>query len=79
MFKAVGWYSQNEYMVGNTLADVLRKLQKEYPAPKRTSMGQSNPHIYGEPLRIIDETGKDKQYLPKKVSFIYWLRERLFV
>lgn len=24
MYKAVGWYSQNEYMAGNNLADVMR-------------------------------------------------------
>jgi hypothetical protein len=62
MYKAVGWHSQNEYMVGNTLADVMRKLQKEYPAPRRTSRGLSTQHIYGEPLRIIDVIGNDKQY-----------------
>lgn len=64
MYKAVGWHSQNEYMAGNSVADVMRKLQKEYPAPRRTSRGFSTQHIYGEPLRIIDETGKDRQYLP---------------
>ena len=64
MYKAVGWHSQNEYMAGNSLVDVMRKLQKEYPAPRRTSRGMSTRHIYSEPLRIIDETGKDKQYLP---------------
>ena len=53
MYKAVGWYSQNEYMAGNNLADVMRKLQKEYPAPSRTSRGLSTKHIYAEPLRII--------------------------
>ncbi|MDC2805134.1 hypothetical protein [Leuconostoc suionicum] len=37
MYKAVGWHSKNEYMAGNSLADVMRKLQKEYPAPRRTS------------------------------------------
>lgn len=63
MYKAVGWHSQNEYMVGNTLADVMRKLQKEYPAPRRTSRGLSTQQSYSEPLRIIDESGKDKQYL----------------
>lgn len=62
MYKAVGWHSQNEYMAGNTLADVMRKLQKEYPAPRRTSRGKSTQHIYGEPLRIIDESGIDRQY-----------------
>lgn len=61
MYKAVGWHSKNEYMIGTTLADVMRKLQKEYPAPRRT---MSTQQIYSEPLRIIDETGKDKQYLP---------------
>lgn len=64
MYKAVGWNSQNEYMIGNTLADVMRKLQKEYPALRRTSRGMSTQQLYSEPLRIIDETGKDKQYLP---------------
>lgn len=64
MYKAVGWHSKNEYMIGNSLADVMRKLQKEYPAPRRTSRGMSTQQIYSEPLRIIDETGKDKQYLP---------------
>ena len=64
MYKAVGWNSQNEYMIANTLADVMRKLQKEDPAPRRTSRGMSTQQIYSEPLRIIDETGKDKQYLP---------------
>lgn len=58
MYKAVGWHSQNEYMVGNTLADVMRKLQKEYPAPRQTSRGLSRRHIYGEPLIIIDENIK---------------------
>ena len=29
MYKAVGWHSQNEYMAGNSLADVMRKLQKD--------------------------------------------------
>lgn len=62
MYKAVGWHSKNEYMMGNTLADVMRKLQKEYPAPRHTSRGLSTQHIYGEPLRIIDVTGNDKQY-----------------
>ncbi|WP_338754604.1 hypothetical protein [Leuconostoc mesenteroides] len=52
MYKAVGWHSQNEYMAGNTLADVMRKLQKAYPAPKRTSRGHSKQHIYDEPLII---------------------------
>jgi hypothetical protein len=64
MYKAVGWHSKNEYMIGTTLADVMRKLQKKYPAPRRTSRGMSTQQIYSEPLRIIDETGKDKQYLP---------------
>lgn len=62
MYKAVGWHSQNEYMVGNTLADVMRILQKEYPAPRRTSRGFSTQQIYNEPLRIIDVSGKDKNY-----------------
>lgn len=62
MYKAVGWYSQNEYMAGNKLADVMRKLQKEYPAPRRTSRGFSTQQIYSEPLRIIDVSGKDKNY-----------------
>lgn len=62
MYKAVGWNSQNEYMIGNTLADVMRKLQKEYPAPRRTSRGMSTQQIYSEPLRIIDVSGKDKNY-----------------
>lgn len=62
MYKAVGWHSQNEYMVGNTLADVMRKLQKEYPAPRRTSRGFSTQQIYSESLRIIDVSGKDKNY-----------------
>ena len=53
MYKAVGWYSQNEYMAGNNLADVMRKLQKEYPAPRRTSRSSSTLHIYSEPLKII--------------------------
>lgn len=53
MFKAVGWYSQNEYMAGNNPADVMRKLQKEYPAPRRTSRSSSTLHIYSEPLKII--------------------------
>lgn len=52
MYKAVGWHSQTEYMAGNTLADVMRKLQKAYPAPKRTSRGHSKQHIYDEPLII---------------------------
>ena len=52
MYKAVGWHSQNEYMAGNSLADVMRKLQKEYPAPRRTSRGMSTQQIYSEPLRI---------------------------
>ncbi|GDZ82899.1 hypothetical protein LCIT_01410 [Leuconostoc citreum] len=63
MYKAVGWHSKNEYVIGSTLADVMRKLQKEYPAPRRTSRGLSTQQIYSEPLRIIDESGKDKQYL----------------
>ena len=63
MYKAVGWHSQNEYMVGNSLADVMRKLQKEYPS-RRTQRGFGVQQLYAEPLRIIDETGKDKQYLP---------------
>ena len=58
MYKAVGWHSQNEYMTGNTLADVMRKLQKEYPAPRRTSRGLSTQKIYSKPLRIIDVSGK---------------------
>lgn len=62
MYKAVGWHSQNEYMIGNTVADVMRKLQKEYPAPRRTSRGLSTQQIYSERLRIIDVSGKDKQY-----------------
>ena len=62
MYKAVGWNSQNEYMICNTLADVMRKLQKEYPAPRRTSRGFSTQQIYSEPLRIIDVSGKDKNY-----------------
>lgn len=49
-------------MAGNSLADVMRKLQKKYPAPRRTSRGLSTQHIYGEPLKIIDVTGNDKQY-----------------
>lgn len=63
MYKAVGWHSKNEYMAGNTIADVMRKLQKEYPAPRRTSRGMSTQQIYSEPLRIIDQSGKDKHYL----------------
>jgi hypothetical protein len=62
MYKAVGWHSKNEYMIGNSLADVMRKLQKEYPAPRRTSRGFSTQQIYSEPLRIIDVSGKDKNY-----------------
>ncbi|MCT4380761.1 hypothetical protein [Leuconostoc pseudomesenteroides] len=53
MYKAVGWHSQNEYMAGNSRADVMRKLQKEYPAPRRTSRSSSFLYIYSEPLRII--------------------------
>ncbi|CCF27540.1 hypothetical protein [Leuconostoc citreum] len=34
MYKAVGYYSQNEYMVGKTVAEVIRLLQKAYPKPK---------------------------------------------
>lgn len=46
MYKAVGWHSQNEYMAGHSLADVMRKLQKEYPAPRRTSRSSStSKHI----------------------------------
>lgn len=63
MYKAVGWHSQNVYMTGNSLAEVMRKLQEKYPAPKRTSKGLNTQQIYNEPLRIIDETGQDKQYL----------------
>ena len=62
IYKAVGWHSKNEYMIGNTLADVMRKLQKGYPAPRRTSRGFSTQQIYSEPLRIIDVSGKDKNY-----------------
>ncbi len=62
MYKAVGWHSQNVYMKGNSLAEVMRKLQKRYPAPKRTSRGSSTQQIYNEPLRIIDDSGKDKKY-----------------
>lgn len=50
MYKAVGWNSQNEYRIGNTLADVMRKLQKEYPAPRRASRGMSTQQIYSESL-----------------------------
>ncbi|WP_413981296.1 hypothetical protein ACMDB6_05210 [Leuconostoc mesenteroides] len=53
MYKAVGWYSQNEYMAGNKLADVLSKLQKEYPEPRRTSRSSSTLYIYSEPIKII--------------------------
>lgn len=53
MYKAVGRHSQNEYMIGNTVADVMRKLQKEYPAPRQTSRSSSTLHIYSEPLKII--------------------------
>lgn len=63
MYKAVGWHSQNVYMTGNSLAEVMRKLQEKYPVPKRTSKGLNTQQIYNEPLRIIDETGQDKQYL----------------
>lgn len=28
MYKAVGWHSQNEYMAGNSLADVMRSYKK---------------------------------------------------
>lgn len=62
MYKAVGWHSQNVYVRGNSIADVMRKLQEKYPAPKRTSRGFSTQQIYSEPLKIIDETGHDKQY-----------------
>lgn len=64
MYKAVGYYSQNEYMVGQSVAEVMRLLQKAYPNPKRgaiTSKG-STSGLYGEPLKIVDETGYDKQY-----------------
>lgn len=63
MYKAVGWHSQNEYMVGNTLADVMRKLQKEYPAPRRTSRDSATPHIYAEPLRIISVVSETKNQI----------------
>lgn len=63
MYKAVGWHSQNVYMTGNSLAEVMRKLQEKYLAPKRTSKGLNTQQIYNEPLRLIDETGQDKQYL----------------
>lgn len=45
MYKVVGWYSQNEYMAGNTLADVVRKLQKEFPTPRPISKGRNIQHI----------------------------------
>ncbi|WP_273948697.1 hypothetical protein [Leuconostoc mesenteroides] len=42
MYKAVGWHSKNEYMAGNSLADVVRKLQKEYPAPIQNKFQKSS-------------------------------------
>ena len=42
MYKAVGWHSKNEYMAGNSLADVMRKLPKEYPAPIQNKFQKSS-------------------------------------
>jgi hypothetical protein len=61
MYQAIGWYSKNEYMTGATLAEVMRKLQKAYPSPKRGARG-SGLNLYGEPLRVINVTEKDGQY-----------------
>lgn len=64
MYKAIGYYSGNEYMVGRSVAEVMRLLQKAYPNSKHrtiTSRG-STSGLYGEPLKIVDLTGKDKQY-----------------
>lgn len=64
MYKAVGYYSQNEYMVGKTVAEVMRLLQKTYPNPKRgvISLKGGVNHLYAEPLKIVDMTGRDRQY-----------------
>ncbi|MCK8605656.1 hypothetical protein LNP18_06010 [Leuconostoc citreum] len=64
MYKAIGYYSRNEYMIGQTPANVMRALQTAYPNSKRGAMslkGTPN-HLYPEPLKIVDMTGQDRQY-----------------
>ncbi|MGR8823279.1 hypothetical protein [Leuconostoc citreum] len=64
MYKAVGYYSQNEYMVGKTVAEVMRLLQKKYPTPRYgiKSFKSSANNFYAEALKIVDESEMDMQY-----------------
>lgn len=64
MYKARGYYSDNEYMVGQSVAEVMRLLQKAYPNPKRGAIKskRSTSSLYGEPLKIVDMAGRDKEY-----------------
>ncbi|MBZ5961349.1 hypothetical protein KII94_08740 [Leuconostoc gelidum subsp. gasicomitatum] len=64
MYKAIGYYSKNDYMTGRSVAEVMRLLQKAYPNPKRGAMSLkgSTTKLYGEPLKIVDMTGRDRQY-----------------
>ncbi|WP_349533880.1 hypothetical protein [Leuconostoc citreum] len=64
MYKAIGYYSKNEYMIGRTVAEVMRLLQQEYPNPRLgvKSLKGSVNNLYAEPLKIVDMTGSDTQY-----------------
>ncbi|WP_349584441.1 hypothetical protein [Leuconostoc citreum] len=64
MYKAIGYYSKKEYMIGRTVAEVMRLLQQEYPNPRRgvKSLKGSVNNLYAEPLKIVDMTGRDRQY-----------------
>ncbi|MGR8808802.1 hypothetical protein [Leuconostoc citreum] len=62
MYVAIGWYSQNKYIKGNTPADVIRELQRQYPNTRNKYTKSGTRHLYPEPLRIVDISGQDKHY-----------------
>lgn len=50
MVKVIGFNSREVYVTGETRAEVLRQLQKEFPNTPKNSNGR----LYPEPLQIID-------------------------
>lgn len=53
---AVGYYSNQLFIIGKSKAEVLRKLQEAYPQPGKRQSRQniSSNYLYPEPLRIIE-------------------------
>ncbi|GAP03460.1 hypothetical protein [Fructobacillus tropaeoli] len=51
---AVGYYSNQLFIVGKSKAEVLRKLQEAYPQSRRRHDIKPN-YLYPEPLRLIED------------------------